>query len=111
MKPFLKNLIFLTCLAMTIATVKLVAEESPRQHLGVDDNWRFYLGDPQDGAATSLDDSGWRTVTLPHDWSIEGKMDPKAPMGGDRWFSSGRHWVVSISFACSIRLERKTGSG
>ena len=71
---------------MAIATVRLVAEESARQHLRVDDNWRFYLGDPQDGAATSLDDSTWRTVTLPHDWSIEGKMDPKAPMGGHGGF-------------------------
>jgi beta-galactosidase len=53
-----------------------------RESMRIDDNWRFHLGDPEEGGATSLDDSDWRVVTLPHDWSIEGKMDPKAPMGG-----------------------------
>jgi beta-galactosidase len=86
MKPFLKSLILIPCLVMTTAAVKLTAAESPRQHLELDDNWRFYLGDPKDGATTGLDDSIWRTVTLPHDWSIEGKMDPKAPMGGQGGF-------------------------
>ena len=71
---------------MTTGTVKSAVAEGPRQHLELDDNWRFYLGDSQDGATTGLDDSGWRTVTLPHDWSIEGKMDPKAPMGGHGGF-------------------------
>ncbi len=52
----------------------------------IDDNWRFHLGDPEEGGSTSLDDSDWRVVTLPHDWSIEGKMDPKAPMGGHGGF-------------------------
>ena len=69
-----------------MTTARLAAAESPRQHLRLDDNWRFYLGEPQDGAATGLDESGWRTITLPHDWSIEGKMDPKAPMGGQGGF-------------------------
>ncbi|MBN2201449.1 DUF4982 domain-containing protein [bacterium] len=35
-------------------------------------DWRFHLGDVTDGQATSLDDSGWRVLDLPHDWSIEG---------------------------------------
>jgi len=34
--------------------------------------WRFKLGDVQDGQNPSLDDSHWRQVNLPHDWSIEG---------------------------------------
>ena len=93
MKPFLKSFIFIPCLVMTMTTAKSATAESPRQHLRLDDNWRFYLGDPKDGAATDLDDSGWRTVTLPHDWSIEGKMDPKAPMGGHGGFlPAGLGW-------------------
>ncbi len=40
-------------------------------------NWRFHLGDvpfraPKDSADfMGYDDSGWRTVHLPHDWSVE----------------------------------------
>jgi beta-galactosidase len=59
----------------------------------IDDNWRFHLGDAEEGGSTSLDDSDWRVVNLPHDWSIEGKMDPKAPMGGAGGFlPAGLGW-------------------
>jgi beta-galactosidase len=34
--------------------------------------WHFNLGDFQDGQNPSLDDSHWRLLDLPHDWSIEG---------------------------------------
>lgn len=35
-------------------------------------NWRFTLSDEKDGASPTLDVSKWRTLDLPHDWSIEG---------------------------------------
>lgn len=33
--------------------------------------WRFQLGDAPDAWARGFDDSGWRDVTVPHDWSVE----------------------------------------
>lgn len=30
----------------------------------------------RDTSGTSCDDTGWRTLSLPHDWSIEGDFDP-----------------------------------
>lgn len=33
--------------------------------------WRFTLGDQPDAWAKGFDDSAWRPVTVPHDWSIE----------------------------------------
>jgi beta-galactosidase len=41
--------------------------------------WRFALGDPSGAQAPGFDDSAWRRVELPHDWSIE--QDP-TPEGG-----------------------------
>ena len=36
-------------------------------------DWKFYLGDTGKEASFSLyDDSQWRTLNIPHDWSIEG---------------------------------------
>lgn len=35
-------------------------------------NWKFLKGDVSNGQSDATDDSGWRTVDLPHDWSIEG---------------------------------------
>ena len=47
--------------------------------------WKFNLGEVVGGHETQLDDSHWRTLTLPHDWSIEGsfnKDNPATPGGG-----------------------------
>jgi len=39
-------------------------------------NWLFHLGDDSTAAAKTFDDSKWRHLDLPHDWSIEGKLSP-----------------------------------
>ncbi|HEX7584422.1 MAG TPA: glycoside hydrolase family 2 TIM barrel-domain containing protein, partial [Prolixibacteraceae bacterium] len=36
-----------------------------------DSNWKFRLGDVRHADSVVFDDSQWRTVDLPHDWSIE----------------------------------------
>jgi beta-galactosidase len=35
------------------------------------ENWRFHRGDAPGAEAASFDDSGWRALDIPHDWSIE----------------------------------------
>lgn len=39
--------------------------------LPFDDNWRFSLADPPGAQQPQFDDSDWRIVDTPHDWSIE----------------------------------------
>jgi len=34
--------------------------------------WKFHLGDAPGAERPAADDHAWRTLTLPHDWSIEG---------------------------------------
>ena len=41
------------------------------------DGWRFALTDDSLAITPSYDDSSWRDVQLPHDWSIEGTPDRK----------------------------------
>jgi beta-galactosidase len=48
----------------------------------LDSNWRFIHDDVAGANATTFDDSAWRPVSLPHDWSIEGPFDPDSPVGG-----------------------------
>lgn len=40
--------------------------DSGRQIYDFNNGWRFHLGDVEDGGATSLDDSGWDIVSVPH---------------------------------------------
>jgi beta-galactosidase len=49
-----------------------------------DHGWRFHLGDLPGGIWHSdLDDAGWRTLDLPHDWSIELERNPESVAGSD----------------------------
>ena len=64
-----------------------------RQNLGFDNDWKFFVGDPAGAESASFSAGAWRTVNLPHDWSIEGKFDPRAPMGGSGgYFPAGIGW-------------------
>jgi beta-galactosidase len=56
--------------------------QSARQRLLMDYRWTFTTGDPAGAEAVGFDDSEWRALDLPHDWSIEGPYDENAPTGG-----------------------------
>ena len=55
-----------------------------REVINLNQGWRFMLGDGAYGVP-DVDDSDWRVLDVPHDWSIEGKYDkrnPSGPQGG-----------------------------
>ena len=59
----------------------------------MDPGWRFTLGDPAGAEQPSFDDRRWRSLDLPHDWSIEGTPDENAPGGGGMgYFPAGIGW-------------------
>jgi beta-galactosidase len=50
-----------------------------------DKGWHFHLGDVNGAENPAMNDNAWRTLDLPHDWSIEGKFskdNPATPDGG-----------------------------
>ncbi|WP_084442520.1 DUF4982 domain-containing protein [Termitidicoccus mucosus] len=58
----------------------------------INTGWRFARGEVKDAQAASLDDSGWRRVDLPHDWSVEAPLSPSLASctgylpGGIGWY-------------------------
>ncbi|TMC67455.1 MAG: glycoside hydrolase family 2, partial [Chloroflexi bacterium] len=52
-----------------------------RQTSNFDHDWRFHLGDVAGAQAPAFADSGWRTLDLPHDWSIEGEFSEQNHAG------------------------------
>jgi len=67
------------------------AQDALREHLSLDANWKFHLGDDwpnalhldkagsSDGpAGEKFSDGSWRTLNLPHDWAIELPFDSTA---------------------------------
>src|SRR5947209_15766271 len=58
-----------------------------------DNDWRFLKGDAPGAERPEFDDSAWRKVDVPHDWSIEGPFDEKNPTGrGGGFLPSGVGW-------------------
>ena len=49
----------------------------------LDRDWCFTLGDPEGAGLPGYDDSMWRRLSLPHDWSIEGAPSANEPSGND----------------------------
>ena len=68
-------------LAIFFSAVNITANPRPDKTLSFNRNWRFHLGDLPDAKNAGFDDSQWRTLNLPHDWSIEGEFDEKNPAG------------------------------
>src|SRR5260370_28810254 len=56
----------------------------PRERL-FDASWLFHRGDVAGAEQAAFDDTGWRKLDLPHDWSIEGA--PRARKTADPWVS------------------------
>ena len=78
-------------------------DPSGRRTVALRDGWRFALVDPggitdptgeyTDAAAPGYDDSGWREIAAPHDWSIE--LAPTTENGttsGTGFFPGGLGW-------------------
>ncbi|MGN7202713.1 beta-galactosidase GalB [Pedobacter sp. SAFR-022] len=80
--------------ALCIGGTKTFAQQQPRQELDFNKGWKFTLGDQAGWSAAELNDKTWRTLDLPHDWSIEGKFDKNHPAtvgggalpGGTGWY-------------------------
>src|ERR1700733_15887319 len=54
----------------------------PDRKSNFDAQWRFSKGDAEGAQAPDFNDSSWRTLNLPHDWSIEGPFSEDAPAAG-----------------------------
>lgn len=56
-------------------------DQIKREVIPIDFNWKFSLGDFPDAINEGFDDSEWREINVPHDWSIEGEYDSLNPAG------------------------------
>ena len=72
-----------TCLTFSVFLFLCFANaQSSREIYSFNDEWRFLLEDMDNCEVQEFDDSNWRVLNLPHDWSIELEFDEEAPAGG-----------------------------
>jgi len=78
-KIVILGFVVLACLAGPVTAAE--AQNAGRIKEPFCDAWRFQLGKGEGAEIADFDDSKWRTLNVPHDWSIELPYDPKM-LGG-----------------------------
>jgi len=90
----MKKLLVSVWLAI-VATGALAAmpAESARDTMLFDTDWHFLKGDASGAEQPMYDESAWRRLNVPHDWSIEGPFSETNQTGGAGGFlPSGIGW-------------------
>ena len=108
MQKLFFHIAFVFCLLPQLNTLAQV-----RSEIDFNNEWKFYLGDDSLAKEPSYNDSKWRKLSLPHDWSIESDFKKDFPAttqggalpGGIGWYrktftlpSSAKNKNVSIEF-------------
>lgn len=79
------------------------------------ENWQFHLNDSLKDHDTIGSATQWRTLNLPHDWSIEGNFDEHSPAGtGGGALNGGLGWykkTFSIPAQDSTKITSVTFDG
>jgi beta-galactosidase len=77
---------------LTFISFKSIGQVSFGKSEKLNDSWKFRLADVEGGQNTQLDDSRWQSVSLPHDWSVKGRLNPSLASatgylpGGIGWY-------------------------
>jgi len=78
-------------MAMTLKAQKI--KETSRSILIFDNDWRFLKDDTTGAEVPTFDDSKWRKLDVPHDWSIEGPYNVENPTSrGGGYLPAGIGW-------------------
>ncbi|MBN2273028.1 MAG: DUF4982 domain-containing protein [Bacteroidales bacterium] len=86
-------LVMILCVALGCNSMDIKKQSAIVRKQLFDDNWKFNLGDIPAASTMDFDDKNWPAVELPHDWSIEGEIDPNNAAGNDGgYFPTGIGW-------------------
>lgn len=95
----MKNKAFFTILLGLLVSIVVQAQVSFGEAKKFNENWLFSLSDDSLGASASYNDSKWRKLDLPHDWSVEGQLSPSLASctgylpGGIGWYR--KHFQIT----------------
>ena len=78
LKLFILNLLLVSLFCLNVWS----ATPPSRQRLLIDYDWKFIQSDVKEAEKPNFDDSKWRMLNLPHDWSIEGEFKEDATSQG-----------------------------
>ncbi len=102
----IRNFILLFLILCFTSCANDMAQERKRTSFNTD--WRFHLGDVADAFSLEFDDTDWRLLNVPHDWSIELPFSETAPAGaGGGALPGGLGWYRKTFTPSSADIEGK----
>ena len=92
--------------------VGAAAQQGPRRVIDFNKSWRFCLGNAVSWKEPAFNDKTWRSLDLPHDWSIEGRFDSTHPAGnaggalpgGTGWYRK-TFTLENVTAENNVRIE------
>ncbi|HQZ24900.1 MAG TPA: glycoside hydrolase family 2 TIM barrel-domain containing protein [Flavobacterium sp.] len=107
---FLKILSLVALISAFAFTVKKDNPDFSTRKVAFNSGWNFHLNDSVNDKDTINSSTIWRTLNLPHDWSIEGQFDEKSPAGyGGGSLNGGLGWYKK-SFKVALENKEKITS-
>jgi beta-galactosidase len=89
-------------------SVSIFAQKQARIVEDFNKNWNFKLGDHPTAIQANFDAKDWRTLQLPHDWSIEGTFDKDSKTKQAQGFlPAGKGWYRK-TFTVPASFKSKT---
>ena len=73
---------FVPAILFGLLAVACAGPDSHREEL-INEGWKFLRADAENGQDPDFDDSSWRIVDLPHDYSIEDLPEAESESDGE----------------------------
>ena len=104
---YMKKLINILSISMLFCCA-VWSQQEARQIIPFDHIWKFHSGDVTDAQQPAFHDATWRTLNLPHDWSIEGENLQTEPGGGNvGYFPTGIGWYRKTFNIGNLKKDSK----
>ncbi|WP_281227901.1 glycoside hydrolase family 2 TIM barrel-domain containing protein [Flavobacterium aquiphilum] len=106
-----KNILQKITIVLTILfSTTILAQKQARIVEDFNKNWNFKLGDYPQAINANFSTADWRSLQLPHDWSIEGAFNKDNPTGTKEGFlPAGKGWYRKV-FTVPANWKDKTVS-
>ena len=106
MKPRKFTFILSLVTIMLIKVNCVSGQPTDREVQNFNFDWKFYKGDVSNGQDPGLNDSEWRKLDLPHDWSIEANFN-KSYASSTGYLPGGIGWYRKSFFIPANEINRK----
>ncbi|MDB5275819.1 MAG: glycoside hydrolase [Ferruginibacter sp.] len=108
------NILTTRCTFFLLASIAFLwpvqSVTAQRTRTSFNSNWKFKLDSVNDYSKPSASTTGWRTLNVPHDWSIEFAFDSTSPTGnGGGALRGGLGWYVK-NFTVPVTSKNKVVS-